>query len=177
MIMIYRLPELQDKAILSEYVQEHYDNGESGISASLGLAASDYAEWVKKIHDNALTGDESWGKSLLYLCFTGGKLVGLLSRRYELPQELTEKYGDIGYGVRPSERNKGYATEMLGFALSVCREKGMSRVILGCYKDNLASASTILKHGGVLLSENDNYREGRVSTYYYIDLQIAKKGI
>ena len=62
------------------------------------------------------------GKSLLYLCFHDNKLVGLLSIRYELPKDLSDKYGDIGYGVRPSERNKGYATKMLQHALSVCTD-------------------------------------------------------
>ena len=59
---------------------------------------------------------------------------------------------------------------MLGFGLSVCREKGMSKVILGCYKDNLASAATITRNGGVLTVENDNYEEGRVSQYYQVKL-------
>ena len=87
-----------------------------------------------------------------------------------MPESLSWKLGDIGYGVRPSERQKGYATEMLGYGLSVCREKGRTRVILGCYKDNLASAATIRKNGGVLAVENDNYEEGRISQYYQIDL-------
>ena len=123
--MLYRLPEMNDKSILQEYMQEHYDNNEAGISASLGLPASEYADWVEKIQRNALVGDEQWGKSLLYLCFDEGRLIGLLSVRYELPEKLTEIIGDIGDGVRPSERNKGYATTMLHYALSVCKEKGI----------------------------------------------------
>ena len=43
--MEYRLPEINDKDILKAYVQEHQDNGESSISASLGLSSSDYSEW------------------------------------------------------------------------------------------------------------------------------------
>lgn len=168
--MIYRLPEMSDKDILQEYMQEHYDNEEAGISASMGLPAMEYADWVEKIQRNAFTGDEEWGKSLLYLCFDNNKLIGLLSIRYELPENLTEIYGDIGYGVRPSERNKGYATAMLGYALSVCKEKEKDKVLLGCYKDNIASAKTILKNGGVLIEENDNYNEGRISQYYLINL-------
>jgi len=57
---------------------------------------------------------------------------------------------------------------MLKYALSVCREKGKNRVILGCYKDNLASAATIRKNGGVLIEENDNYEEGKISQYYLV---------
>lgn len=168
--MVYRLPEIGDKSILQEYMQEHYDNKENSISASLGLPASDYSDWVEKIQRNALVGDEQWGKSLLYLCFDDNKLIGLLSIRYELPENLTKALGDIGYGVRPSERNKGYATAMLHDALAVCKEKGMDNVLLGCYKDNLASAATIKKNGGVLVDENDNYNEGRISQYYSIKL-------
>ena len=168
--MIYRLPEISDKSILQEYMQEHYDNKENSISASLGLPTSEYADWVEKIQRNSFSGDEQWGKSLLYLCFDNNKFIGLLSIRYDLPENLTEKYGDIGYGVRPSERNKGYATTMLRYALSVCKEKGMDKVLLGCYKDNLASAATIKKNGGVLVAENDNYNEGKISQYYSINL-------
>ena len=168
--LIYRLPEISDKSILQEYMQEHYDNKENSISASLGLPTSEYADWVEKIQRNSFSGDEQWGKSLLYLCFDNNKFIGLLSIRYDLPENLTEKYGDIGYGVRPSERNKGYATTMLRYALSVCKEKGMDKVLLGCYKDNLASAATIKKNGGVLVAENDNYNEGKISQYYSINL-------
>jgi hypothetical protein len=91
-----------------------------------------------------------------------------------LPGELSEKIGDIGYGVRPSERNKGYATAMLRYALSVCKEKGMGKVVLGCYKDNLASAATIRKNGGVLTAENNNYKENKTSQYYSITLSERK---
>lgn len=168
--MIYRLPEINDKEILQEYVQEHYDNNETSISASLGLSTSEYSDWVETIQRNAMVGDEFLGKSLLYLCFDNSNLIGLLSIRYDLPESLTKKYGDIGYGVRPSERNKGYATIMLRYALSVCREKGMDKVILGCYKDNMASAATIKKNGGVLIEENDNYKEEKNSQYYLINL-------
>ena len=170
MKMIYRLPQLGDQEILQEYVREHRQSGESSISASHALTSSDYAEWVERIQNNAIHGGEDWGRSLLYLCFDENRLVGLLSIRYELPEELTSQMGDIGYGVRPSERNKGYATAMLRHALNVCREKWMKRVVLGCYKDNVASVKVIRKCGGLLAEEGDNYSEGRVSQYFRIEL-------
>jgi len=46
----------------------------------------------------------------------------------------------------------------------------MTKVILGCYKDNIASAKTIQKNGGILTEENDNYKEGKISQYYLINL-------
>lgn len=168
--MNYRLPEISDEIMLYEYVQEHYDNGETSISASLDLSVSDYSVWVEKMWNNASVGDDVWGKSLTYLCFDEAKLVGLLNIRYDLPKNLSEKYGNIGYGVRPSERRKGYATAMLRYALSICKEKGMKQVILGCYKDDFASAATIKRNGGVLFVENDNYTKEKTSQYYLINL-------
>lgn len=168
--MIYRLPEINDKNILQEYMQEHYNNDELEIHANLDFSSCEYTSWLEMIHKNALTGNDEWGKSLLYLCFDDNKLVGLLSIRYDLPQTLSKIYGDIGYGVRPTERNKGYATAMLKYALDICKEKGLDKVLLGCYKDNLASVATIKKNGGVLVDENNLYEPGRISQYYLITL-------
>lgn len=41
-------------------------------------------------------GDDVWGKSLTYLCLDEAKLVGLLNIRYDLPRNLSEKYGHNG---------------------------------------------------------------------------------
>ena len=168
--MIYRLPTIEDEANLIEYVAEHQEHGENSISASLGLPVMDYQEWVAMVQKNASIGSADWGKSLLYLCCDNGKIVGLLSIRYELSENLSNQYGDIGYGVRPTERRKGYAAKMLFHALEICKIKGMKKVILGCYQDNVASAATIKSCGGVLISENDNYKKGRISQYYLIHL-------
>ena len=59
---------------------------------------------------------------------------------------------------------------MLQYALSICKEKGMEQVVLGCYKDNLASAAVIKKNGGFLLEENHRYKEGKTSPYYLLKL-------
>ncbi len=173
----YRLPEKSDRTLLGAYVREHLDRGERGVSASLGLASSDYDEWVRRILTNACAGSAAWGRSLLYLCFDADRLVGLLNVRYELPARLTGVIGDVGYGVRPSERRRGYATEMLRHALSVCAEKGMDRAVLGCFRDNPASAATIRKNGGVLIAENDNYQKGRMSEYYAIRLRAGGQAV
>lgn len=169
--MLYRLPRLKDEEMLRDYVQEHFDQGETVITAGFGLTDKPFGEWVESVRHAAETGDDTYGKSLLLLCFEGNRLIGLLSVRYELPQSLSERIGDIGYGVRPSERRKGYATAMLKHALDICREKGKSSVIVGCYKDNMASARIIRKNGGVFLCENDNFTKGVLSHYYVIDLQ------
>ena len=59
---------------------------------------------------------------------------------------------------------------MLLYALDVCKGFGLGSVTLGCYKDNVASVAVMKKCGGVLIAENENFTEGRVSQYYEIRL-------
>lgn len=148
--MNYRLPTMNDYEILKEYVIEHYSNHEKSISASLGMTNMKYEDWVNKVNRNSENADDEWGKYYLYLAFNENKLIGLLNIRFDLSTNLRKLYGDIGYGVRPSERRKGYATKMLNYALDICREKQMSEAILGCYEHNLGSNKTIQKNGGIL---------------------------
>ena len=101
----------------------------------------------------------------------------MLNIRHDLSDELVQKYGHIGYGVRPSERRKGYANKMLAYALKECKKLGLNTVILGCYKQNIGSAKTILKNGGRLIREvddikqiNNNYTINLVNQFYKIDI-------
>jgi predicted acetyltransferase len=81
---------------------------------------------------------------------TSGKMLGAVNIRYYLTKSTFETWGHIGFGVRPSERKKGYATEMLNMALDECRQMKMEKVFLGCLDENIASAKTIEKCGGIL---------------------------
>lgn len=77
--------------------------------------------------------------------------------------------GHIGYGVRPSERRKGYASKMLRMALDKCKAMGIDQVLITCNKDNAASVKTIIANGGIYENElaEDN---GNVVKRYWIEL-------
>lgn len=81
------------------------------------------------------------------------KLVGIIDYRHELSDFLMRFGGNIGYSVLPSERNKGYAKEMLQLMIEKCRESGADKVLVTCDKNNMASSRTILANGGVLENE------------------------
>ena len=57
------------------------------------------------------------------------------------------------YSERPSERRKGYAVQMLWLALPLLRGKGVCTAVITCDRNNLASASTILRCKGIEAGE------------------------
>ena len=97
-------------------------------------------------------------------------LLGAVNIRHSLNEYLLKFGGHIGDGIRPSERRKGYATEMVRLALLECKKLGIDRVLMVCEKANVASAKTIIKNGGILENEfvDDN---GEINQRYWIDLR------
>ena len=79
-----------------------------------------------------------------------GELVGRISIRHELNDALLQWGGHVGYGVRPRFRRRGYASQMLARSIARLRAGGVEDVLVTCADDNLASAATIERAGGVL---------------------------
>lgn len=95
-------------------------------------------------------------------------LLGAVNIRHKLNEELLRTGGHIGDGIRPSERRKGYATEMIRLALIECRKLGLDRVLMVCNKDNVGSAKSIIRNGGIL--ENEVEDNGSIEQRYWIEL-------
>lgn len=85
----------------------------------------------------------------VYMREGDGRMVGMIQLRHELNEYLRSFSGHIGYSVRPSERGKGYATQMLADVLTICRQMKMDRVLVACLQENEASRRVIRKNGGV----------------------------
>lgn len=74
----------------------------------------------------------------------------------------------MGYYVRPTERHKGYAKEMLRQNLMHCKALGIRKVMITCDEDNYGSEKTILANGGAF--EKTIEVEGRIVKRYWITL-------
>lgn len=77
--------------------------------------------------------------------------------------------GHIGYGIRSSERLKGYASKLLELSLSEVKKLGIKEVLVVCDADNVGSEKTIIKNGG---RADANYIEddGNVIKRYWIEI-------
>ena len=100
---------------------------------------------------------------------TTDRLLGAVDIRHYLNDALLKDGGHIGDGIRPSERRKGYATKMISLALDECRKLGIDRVLIVCNKENIGSAKSIIRNGGILENEITG-SDGDVMQRYWIQL-------
>ena len=98
------------------------------------------------------------------------RLLGAVNIRHYLNDSLLREGGHIGDGIRPSERRKGYATEMIRLALLECKKLGIDKVLMTCDQDNIGSVRSIVKNGGILENEFVN-AEGHVEQRYWISIK------
>jgi predicted acetyltransferase len=152
-------------------IKEIEDAGEKMTPYSLKSFTDEYTEYLK------ITNDISNGVNLngwvqadtFFLVNREEKrILGAINIRYSLNDYLLNYGGHIGYGIRPSERKKGYAIQMLKMALDICREKGMSKVLITCDRNNVASAKTMLENGAIL--ENEVQENDKIVQRYWITL-------
>lgn len=168
-IILVKPSELHKEAVLA-YKQEFLQSNDSmDGTASLGDAAS-FEEWLQGVYN--AEGEEALPEGYVpasqYLAMreADDKLVGMVNIRHRLNDGLLVYGGHIGYSVAKSERRKGYATEILRQALTICKEMGIDRVLLTCNKDNIGSAKVIMANGGVL--QDEIVHEDRATQRYWI---------
>ena len=95
-------------------------------------------------------------------------IVGMIDIRHYLNEYLTQIGGNIGYGVRKTERNKGYAKQMLKLALEKCKDLKIKKVLITCDEDNIASEKVILSANAKL--EDIRNVDGENKKRFWIDL-------
>ena len=167
-------PTCEYESQIRDYRQEFLDEGGSMDGTGALRRMEDRKEWIEycvlsKKEETAPDGLIP-ATQYIYVKEDDNKIVGMLQIRHYF-NEFLEKYGGhIGYSVAPSERRKGYATEMLKIGLNKCKEMGINDVLITCIDDNEASRKTIQKNGGIYESTVSVPNEGINLERYWIKL-------
>lgn len=153
------------------FANEWKEHNEEIVPYSARLLNMDYKLWLENTYkmESRDTCSPDWVPSHTYfLVSENKKIIGAINIRHCLNDYLLNFGGHIGYGIRPSERKKGYASIMLSLALPISKKLGITKALITCNKNNLGSAKTILGNGGIL--ENEVIEGTEITQRYWIDL-------
>lgn len=164
--MELRRPGLEDKEAVIDLILEFERSNAAHDGGFWDKENFVYEDWIAGNQDAemGLNIPNTWVPAIQFVAFDKGQAVGFLNLRLRLNEHLRGHGGHIGYGIRPSERGKGYGKQQLALALLEAKKLALSPVLITCDMDNAASRAVILANGGVL----EDVRAGKER--YWIDL-------
>jgi predicted acetyltransferase len=152
-------------------IAEILDRGEEPIPFPLSFANDDFAAFLAKL-DACSRGEGIPAGFVAHTTFWlvdgRGEVVAVSNLRHALTEKLRIEGGHIGYGVRPSARRRGHATEILQRTLERAGALGIAQALVTCASANEGSRRTIIKCGGRLHSEGFVESRGEVVQRYWI---------
>lgn len=162
--------EMKDAALAFRKV--FFDYRENVLNGSeLFDQIDSYEEWLTRVTCNASIHSVLPGCVYTDTYFAVRKIdqriIGIVCLRYEL-NDFFQNFGHCGYSVLPSERNQGYATEILKQICRIAQKKGLKELQLSVERDNTPSIKTIQRNGGIYL-RSFSY-QGEEADIYYITL-------
>lgn len=174
--LYYEVPSLERKEDAIEYIKEHLEyNSRINGSGGLDRYLDDYEGWLEHLENSKKpTEDRVPGLTYFLVRDNDKKIIGMVNIRLYLNESLKREGGHIGYGIRPTERRKGYNKINLYRALEVCEEHGIEEVLLDCNKENLGSSKTMIALGGVKTQER-MYKDALVERYAINVSESVKK--
>ena len=119
-------------------------------------AIRDFEGFIQLCSDEAVGRNLEPGRvpqSTFWLVRNEQRILGCSRLRHILNAFLEEVGGHIGYDVRPSERRRGYGTQILRMTLDKARDLGLKRVLVTADSPNVASWRIIENNGGILHGE------------------------
>jgi len=141
------------------WLEAHAEWGPGLHEDGFGLAPSDevdsaagFAAWIARLNES---------KATFRWIVEDDRVLGGIALRHEF-DDYVRWAGHLGFGIRPSARRRGLATWAIDRMLE---EAETDRVLVVCATDNLASARTIERAGGVFEEVRDT-EYGPVRRYW-----------
>ncbi|MEU3557598.1 GNAT family N-acetyltransferase [Streptomyces fragilis] len=167
------------------WLRAHREWGPGPHEDGFGLEPTDevespagFAAWLARMAEESFPGGGP-GEAARPVCVyrwivEDGQVLGGIALRHGHDDHIMQ-FGHIGYGIRPSARRRGLAGWALGRMLGEAWKLGMDRVLLVCERDNLASARTIERIGGVFEGMGET-EDGPVRRYWFRLPPVALPG-
>ena len=173
----YEVPSIERKDDAIEYIKEHFKyKSDINGTGSLDRYIDNYEEWLDKLEEDYNTIPSAKrvpSRTFFLVRENDNRIVGMINIRTALNERLSKLGGHIGYGIRPTERGKGYNKVNLYLGLKVCDEYGIEKVFMDADLDNPASWRTMEALGGQRIKEYYNEDEKCMIVDYNIDVKTA----
>lgn len=165
-ILLRPLKEREDKAVY-EMFQEMPANENGLNNPASGLSFEEFQDFckIKVANSRGECLREGYVPDTCYLLYIDDVPVGRANLRHFLCEALLKRGGHIGYGIRPSCRDRKYGKILLAEVLKKAKEKGIDRVLITIEEHNQPSRKVCEGNGGVLEKISDG------ECYYWIDVQ------
>ena len=148
-------------------MKAHQQMLSEGFTFATGLREGEsWQEYLNRLDSYQYGQTGHWVPSTFLAADVEGEIVGRTSIRFELDALLANEGGHVGYGVVPSERRKGYATQILIQSLEILRSAGVQRVFMTCIDGNEGSTKVIQRCGGILDSVVDSIDGSSVNRFW-----------
>ena len=157
-------PSSERKWEAIDYVMEH-EMVKSKIngSGSLDQYLHNYELWLEKLEKDKTRPVNEEGlvpaRTFFLIREEDNRIIGMINIRLVLNKTLLKSGGNIGYGIRPSERQKGYNKINLYLGLKKCQEFGINSILLDADLKNEASWKTMEALGGIRIKEYQEDKE------------------
>lgn len=172
----FEIPSIDRKEDAIDYINEYYQyNSKINGSGGLDRFLDNYNGWLDKLEkDYNMVPNEERVPARTYFLIRerDNRIVGMINIRTALNERLRKSGGNIGYGIRPTERGKGYNKINLYLGLKVCDEYNIDKVFLDADLDNPASWKTMEALGGKRVKEYyDDENAHCIVVAYNIDVK------
>ena len=174
----FEIPSLEIKNEIIEYLDEFVKYG-SDINGSGSLDKICDGYTFEEALDRCLKmEDEEYAKSVgrcqsrtfLLIRENDNKIVGTINVRWNLNEATLRFGGHIGYGIRPTERRKGYNKINLYLGMLEAKKVGLEKVMLDCDVNNLGSDKTLKALGGKLERTEVDPSDGILTNVYWFNV-------
>ncbi|HIT10774.1 MAG TPA: GNAT family N-acetyltransferase [Candidatus Onthousia faecigallinarum] len=174
----FEIPSLERKNEIIEYLDEFVKYG-SDINGSGSLDKIYDGYTFEEALDRCLKmEDEEYAKSVgrcqgrtfLLIRENDNKIVGTINVRWNLNEAMLRFGGHIGYGIRPTERRKGYNKINLYLGMLEAKKVGLEKVMLDCDVNNLGSDKTLKALGGKLERTEVDPSDGILTNVYWFNV-------